>query len=130
MSKYEEKILQILNKQKIKYIREKTFEDLKGGKYRYDFYLPNLQGAPAIIEMDGEQHFTPVYGEQALKLQQEHDRQKNSYALANKIKLYRVPFWQLKDINKFSDIINKKFLVTSRWHNDFMYREYLRGKNG
>lgn len=56
----------------------------------------------------------------ALKKQKEHDRQKNSYALANKMKLYRIPYWDIDNnlIQTSFDIFKKKYLVTSKWHND------------
>lgn len=54
MSKGEDKIVDLLNKAKVKYYREKTFSDLKGGKFRYDFYLPNMHGRDCIIEFNGE----------------------------------------------------------------------------
>ena len=65
MSKYEDSIISVLKKDKIKFCREKTFSDLKHGLFRFDFYIHDLHGAPAIIEVDGEQHFKPVYGRQA-----------------------------------------------------------------
>jgi very-short-patch-repair endonuclease len=64
MSSYEECVAKILKKYKLSFFREKTFCDLKKGKYRFDFYLPDFFGAPAIIEVDGEQHFKPIYGRQ------------------------------------------------------------------
>lgn len=54
MSKYENKVMEILKKSKLTFIREKTFKDLKRGLFRFDFYLLNVQGAPAIVEVDGE----------------------------------------------------------------------------
>jgi hypothetical protein len=54
MSKGEEKIMSILDKSKIKYVREKTFPDLRNGKLRFDFYLP---GFGILLELDGLQHF-------------------------------------------------------------------------
>ena len=54
MSKGENKIVDLLNEAKISYIREKSFSDLKHGLFRYDFYIPNLDGGPAIIEFNGE----------------------------------------------------------------------------
>lgn len=42
--------MQFLQKSKIRFEREKTFSDLRNGKYRYDFYLPTLN---TIIEVDG-----------------------------------------------------------------------------
>ena len=49
-SSYEEKIIKILKKEKIDFEREKTFKDLRGGRFRYDFYLPKEK---IICEMDG-----------------------------------------------------------------------------
>lgn len=118
MSKYEEQVMLILKQSKIKFFREKTFSDLKRGLFRFDFYIPNLQGAPAIVEVDGEQHFKPIYGRQAFLKGQEHDRRKNSYCLANNIPLYRIPYWEIKNLTKAEDIFKEKFLVKSRWHND------------
>jgi hypothetical protein len=62
MSKYEDKVIALLKAAQIAFYREKTFKDLKHWLFRFDFYLPNLQGAPAIVEVDGEQHFKPIYG--------------------------------------------------------------------
>ena len=101
-SSYEEKIIKILKKDKINFEREKTFQDLRGGRFRYDFYIPNKK---IIIECDGQYHFHPIKGRAALLKQQENDRQKNSYCLANKIKLYRITYWEIEQIEKFNDII-------------------------
>ena len=54
MSKGANKIVDLLNQAKIKYVREKSFSDLKHGLFRYDFYLPDFDGGPAIIEFNGE----------------------------------------------------------------------------
>ena len=54
MSKCEDRIVDLLNKEKICFVREKTFSDLKHGLFRYDFYLPYAAGGPAIIEYNGE----------------------------------------------------------------------------
>lgn len=54
MSKYEDSIVSILKKDRINFYREKTFSDLKHGLFRFDFYISDLHGAPAIIEVDGE----------------------------------------------------------------------------
>ena len=118
MSKYEEQVMLILKQSKIKFFREKTFSDLKRGLFRFDFYISDLQGAPAIVEVDGEQHFKPIYGRQAFLKGQEHDRRKNSYCLANNIPLYRIPYWEIKNLKTSTDIFIDKFLVKTRWHND------------
>jgi very-short-patch-repair endonuclease len=71
MSSYEQIIMKILLNNKIKFQREKTFSDLKNGKYRYDFYLPELN---IIIEVDGQYHFHPIRGRGELMAQKERDR--------------------------------------------------------
>lgn len=119
MSKGEDKIIRLLRAANIKFEREKTFSDLRGGKFRYDFYLPSYN---ILIEVDGEQHFKQIKVFQKTRSdflkQQENDRRKNSYALANNILLIRIPFWEIDNLKKFEDIFSKKFVVTSRWHND------------
>lgn len=123
MSKSEDYISQIFTKEKISYIREKTFSDLHYGKLRYDFYLPDLN---ILVEYDSEIHFKEVpkfhkkYND--FSHAQQNDRIKNSYALAHNIPLYRIPYWNLKQIKCFNDIIQKEHLVTSKWHNDIIYR--------
>lgn len=118
MSKYEESVIKILKQGQISFIREKTFSDLKHGLFRFDFYIYNLNGAPAIVEVDGEQHFKPIYGRQSFLKGQEHDRRKNSYCLANNIPLYRIPYWEIENLKTSADIFSNKFLVKTRWHND------------
>ena len=112
-------IIEILQKEKIKFEREKTYKDLQHGLYRYDFFIPDLN---ILIEYDGEQHFKFVkkfYKKRSEFLKaQEHDRRKNSYALAHKISLYRIPYWELENIKTFQDLIQKRFLVNTKWWND------------
>lgn len=123
MSKNEEKIVKILLQEKISFVREKTFQDLKNGKFRFDFYLPKEK---ILIEIDGEQHFKQIKKFQKTRQdflkQQERDRRKNSYCLANNIPLYRVPYWEIENINCFKQIIKKEFLVKNKWHNDNLRR--------
>lgn len=117
MSSYEEKVIKILKAAAVKFQREKTFNDLRGGRYRYDFYIPSMN---ILIEVDGQFHTHPIRGEQELKAQKERDRRKNSYALAHNIPLYRIPYWALdgRQVVSFSDILQDKYRVKSRWHND------------
>ena len=49
---------------------------------------------------------------------QEHDRQKNSYCLANNILLYRIPYWEIYNLKSASDIFTETHLVKDRWHKD------------
>lgn len=122
MSKGEDKIVDLLNKMGLRYQREKSFSDLKHGLFRYDFYLPDVDGAPAIIEYNGEQHYhyipkfyrTP----RDWRKMQEHDRRKISYALANGIKIYLIPFWEIDKITTGRQLFDDKFLARTRWKND------------
>ena len=117
MSSYENKIVQILRRESIKFEREKTYDDLRRGKYRFDFYIPEDN---VLIEVDGQFHFKPILGRAALLKQQEHDRRKNSYCLANNIKLYRIPYWEVDNIKKVSDLFDDVFLVKEKFHNDYL----------
>lgn len=126
MSKSEDKIKQIFTKEHIICVREKTFSDLRNGRLRFDFYLPKLN---ILIEYDSEIHFKKVskfhHNYNDFSHAQENDRLKNSYALSHSIPLYRIPYWELKNISQVKDILQPKFLVTSKWWNDIVYREYL-----
>ena len=115
-SSYEEQIIQLLLKNKIRFSREKTFKDLKHGNFRFDFYITSPR--EMLIEVDGQYHFHPIRGRAALLKQQEHDRIKNSWSLTHGIPLYRIPYWELPQIKSFEDLTQKKFLVQSKWHND------------
>lgn len=117
MSSYEDKIVRLLRAGSIKFEREKTYNDLQRGRYRFDFYLPSRR---VLLEVDGQYHWFPICGRQALLKQQEHDRRKNSYCLAHKIPLYRIPYWELDNLHKAADLFQKKFLVTSKFHNDYL----------
>ena len=124
MSNGEERIIYILNKEKIFFEREKTFIDLRKRKLRFDFYIKNLDGMPAIIEFDGEGHFLFIkkfyHSKSDFERAKERDRVKNEYCLANGIKLYRVPYWDLDKISKVKDVLNPKYLVMTKWHNDYL----------
>ena len=128
MSKGEEKIKQILDKAQITYVREKVFPSLRNGKLRFDFYLPALG---VCIEYDGEQHFYQVKKFHPTKRDFDHAKQndyyKNSFALAHGYSLYRIPYWEIENINSISDILSPRFLVKSKWHCDIIYREYKGG---
>jgi hypothetical protein len=117
-SSYEEKAIKLLLTRRATFAREKTFNDLRHGALRFDFYItkPFL----AILEIDGQYHFQPIRGRAALMKQQEYDRIKNSWCLAKDIPLYRVPYWELDNITKFEELFQNKFKVTSKWHNDLL----------
>lgn len=124
MSSYENAIIKFFKKESIDFQREKTFQDLKRGLFRFDLYIPNYRGQTLIVEVDGEQHFKPIYGRQSFLKGQEHDRRKNSYCLANNIPLYRIPYWEIKNLKSVEDIFKESFLVKTRWHNDQIKAPY------
>ena len=122
MNSYELYILKILQRGKVIFEREKTFVDLRKGKYRYDFYIENCRGRKVLIEVDGEQHFKQVKHFQKtrsdFKKTQEHDRRKNGYALAHDYILIRIPYWRVNDIKTVEDLFNPDFIVKTKYHND------------
>lgn len=125
MSKIEDKFAQIFISAGISYIREKTFPELKNGILRYDFYLPTFN---ILVEIDSMLHFKPIPKFHKSKTDfthaQQNDRLKNSFALSHNIKLYRIPEWEFQNIKTFADILQPKFLVTTKWWNDIIWREY------
>lgn len=130
MSKYEEKIAQLLQEAKINFERERIFPKFRNGKLRFDFFIPSLN---TLIEVDGEQHFQQVKCFQGTQQKFAHAKQndyyKNSFALSHNYHLYRIPYWEIKNIKTAADIFSPKYLVKSKWHNDIIYREYLRSQS-
>jgi very-short-patch-repair endonuclease len=122
-SSLEEYIIKILQKEKIKFQREKTYPDLKFGYYRFDFFLLQYN---LLIEVDGAQHykFSKIFHKkrQDFLKAQERDRRKNSYALSHNIPLYRIPYFEIENIHTFQDILQDKFLVKDKWHCDNVAR--------
>lgn len=129
ISKGEAKIASILDASNIKYLREKTFSDLKGGLFRFDFYLPDVW-PQAVIEFNGEQHYHQIkrFHKQYRDFQrtQEHDRRKISYCLANDILIFVIPYWDLDKINTSEDLFDPRYIAHTRWHND---REWAKKKD-
>ena len=99
--KGEKDILKYLDKYSIKYIRQYRYEDCKDTRtLPFDFYLSDYN---TYIEYDGELHYKAIDfygGEEELKRQQNRDSIKTQYCKDNNIKLIRIPYWELKNINK------------------------------
>jgi hypothetical protein len=81
--------------------RQKTFSDctntllgISCRKLPFDFYLPEKN---TLIEFDGQQHFTPVWGKEALEKIQRTDSLKNQYCKKNGIKLIRISYTMKKE---------------------------------
>jgi hypothetical protein len=135
MSKGEDKITKLLNFARVSYSREITVPRLtgkKGAPLRFDFGIYQNKKLILLIEFDGEQHFQ--YSSRFNKSKSDFlyrcgcDRKKNEWALKNNVLLYRIPFWELDNINTFSDLLQNKFKVTSIYHNDRLIREKFGGK--
>lgn len=97
-------ITNVLDENNISYIQEYTYEDCMnpktGCRLRFDFYLPDYN---CCIEYDGEQHFKIGTGwndEDSFKDLQKRDKIKNQYCKDNNIKLIRIPYTDLRKINK------------------------------
>ena len=107
-SKGELKIKELLDKGKIKYIFQKTFDDCRNKnnkKLKFDFFLPNKN---ILIEYDGKQHYEPIEyfgGTISHEKLIEYDKIKNQYAKLNKIKLIRISYVEYENISKILDFL-------------------------
>lgn len=101
ISRGEDKIEEFLNGLNIFHNKHYRGFDLLYKKHlEFDFYIPQLN---MVIEFDGIQHFKPVkhYGgfERFIDLKIK-DGLKNEFCYFNKIKLVRIPYWKLNDIEE------------------------------
>lgn len=105
-SKGEQKIITILTTNQINFIPQYKFNNCVGTKrpLPFDFYLPDYN---TCIEFDGEQHFnisrrskTKLKNENMFKYIQINDSIKNEYCRYNEIKLIRIPYYELNNIEK------------------------------
>lgn len=107
-SKGERKVALFLEKNNVNFIKQKIFDDLKNPKtnrhLKFDFYLPDYN---LCIEYDGEYHYEPwrLYfdkSEANLKFEEmkQRDELKNKYCKTKNIKLTRIPYFEIKNIDK------------------------------
>ena len=127
MSHYEEKIVTLLKRGKIKFEREKRFSDLRNGRFRFDFYV-YLQDGPAIVEVQGEQHYQFVSrfykSRKDFMAARERDRRKISYCLANQIPIYIIPYWEIENLTCAADLFQERFRAKTRWKNDVDFQNF------
>lgn len=127
MSKLEEKVITLLKRGNIRFMREKTFPDLKKGRFRYDFEI-YVDGGRALLEVQGQQHyqFIPKFYKRRADFEsaKERDRRKISYALANRMPLYIIPYWELEHMTTARDLLRPQYLATSRWKNDIDWQDH------
>lgn len=82
----------------IEYIFKDCINPKTKQKLRFDFYLPEYN---CCIEFDGEQHFKEWnLGRDTLADRQYRDNIKNQYCQDNNIKLIRIPYTELNNINE------------------------------
>ena len=127
LSKGAEKIRRLIQEEGVNFTIEKTFPDLKSSKrkpLRFDFAVYDKNWKKfLLIEYDGEAHFQKIkhFHKNNTKYLNAlgRDRRKNAYCLAHNITLYRVPYWEIDNINTLEDILdNEDFIVKSQYHND------------
>lgn len=127
MSKLEEKVITLLKKGHIRFMREKTFPDLRKGRFRYDFEI-YVDGGRVLLEVQGQGHyeFIPKFYKRRADFEsaKERDRRKISYALANRIPLYIIPYWELEHIVTARDLLRPQYLATTRWKNDIDWQDH------
>lgn len=106
-SKGELLIYKILKELKIVFKEQYIFDKLKtqdGGVPIFDFAIyDNSNNIKSIIEYDGEQHFKAVKrwgGINRLIQQQKVDEFKNDFCKKSNIKMIRIPYTELKNINQ------------------------------
>ena len=104
-SKGEEKVGKILSELNIKYKKQYKFSNCTNPSTNkqlpFDFYLPEYN---CCIEYDGEQHFGQNFRgwftKDVQKEIQHRDSIKNNFCQENKIKLIRIPYYDLDKIDK------------------------------
>lgn len=101
ISRGEEKIKNILDRLSITYYQQYSFKDCYNPNTNhllyFDFYLPDYK---CCIEFDGEQHFKGWSNDKNnLKQNQFRDNLKNKYCENNNLKMIRIPYFDLENLN-------------------------------
>jgi hypothetical protein len=107
-SKGEKEIRQILEKNNIEYITQKTFDKCKGKvrKLPFDFYLPQNN---TLIEYNGEQHYMSVKcfgGTKTFERIKKCDEIKKAFAKDNNLHLIEIKYDSIENIENI--LINEK----------------------
>lgn len=106
VSRGELSIKRFLEKKNILFERQYQYDDLKLDKnLSFDFYIANMN---MLIEFDGEQHFREIeYFTRTTPFEKvvKSDELKNEYCKKLNIKLLRIPFWELYNINEILEFV-------------------------
>jgi hypothetical protein len=105
----EKAIEKFLKHNKIRFKKQKTFDDCKFSKLlRFDFYLNDYN---LLIEYHGGQHYKFVdffhKTKKEFGLRKKRDEMKKDYANKKNIKFIEIPYWEYKNIE---DILSKELL--------------------
>lgn len=115
-----ERILNILlDRHRITYIQEYR---IPGYKYRYDFYLPNIN---LLIEYDGAHHFKPIWkygGEDHLVQVKKRDKIKDKLASDHGYLLFRFDHTVVKDLAEVFCI--KLYQYYQYYYKGKFYKDY------
>ncbi|MGM7720568.1 zinc-ribbon domain-containing protein [Metabacillus sp. Hm71] len=103
-SKGEKRVRMFLETNNIMFKSQYKFKDLigiNGGLLKFDFAIfnPN-KDISLLIEFDGIFHFGKIYVDDYYERTVEHDKRKDNYCLKNNIPLLRIPYWEMKNIEK------------------------------
>lgn len=107
----ERRIRQWLEANNYDFIQEKWFEDCRDiNPLPFDFFLPELN---TVIEFDGKQHFEETHffshpTDSLTSYVQSHDKIKNSYCSDNGIKIIRIPYTK---VNNIEQILQKELVA-------------------
>lgn len=101
-TKGEQRIIDYLENNDIKYTFQKTYNDLRGindGLLSYDIHLHDYN---YLIEYQGHFHDGTAFKEnyEKFEIQQEHDRRKREYAKQHNINLLEIWYWDFDNIEK------------------------------
>jgi hypothetical protein len=104
-SRGEKAVRNFLNKNKIKFTEQKTFDDcIYINKLKFDFYLPVYN---ILVEFQGIQHYQEFKtyfhkeGRKSFEIQLERDKIKKQYCIDNNIRLIEIPYYDIKKIDNY-----------------------------
>ena len=95
----EQKVKNILDNYNINYVQEYRVKELNNK--RYDFAIfDKANNLICFIEYDGRQHYNNDSwgGENGLLERQKADKEKDEYAKQQNIKMVRIPYWEIDNI--------------------------------
>lgn len=99
-SKGEARVRIILEKYGVEFEREYRMDDCRHiHTLPFDFAV-DINNSLLLIEYDGEQHFSSVFGEESFSSTVRNDKIKNEYCEEKGISLLRIPYYKYNDIEE------------------------------